>query len=302
MLLVALSVLNSLSRLQSRLTAVGPFLHSPPVFPSPCHLTSFPRRSHCCSLRARPRLPSLLFSLLVLEDGELAPTFNRDLPVMKPLCLYSEPAPFRNWIGCSLPARFLFPSSSQHGPCSRHYLPHSLPQCSTLCASICGHVFWTHASAPRCTSPLTWLHNMLCRHTCIYSSVLCTLQDVHVPPFHVIDSSTCPIYTNALFWHPELPVHLYLYCTASPEYLSLSSLYFDCHQRLSLKPGYCWCCFCPMCDSQFQVFLTSPPSSHVASLLSGKAINIDLGSPSPACVAGGLLMSPCHFKSLTKAF
>lgn len=192
MLLVAPLVLNSLSRLQSRLTAARPFLHSPPLFPSRCHLTSFPHRSHCCSLLARPRLPSLLFSLLVLEDGELAPTFNRDLPVMKPLCLYSEPAPFRNWIGCSLPARFLSPSSSQHGPCSLHYLPHSLPQCSTLCASICGHVFWAHASAPRCTGPLTWFHNMVRRHThiyiySIYSSgiplyVECTLWDVHMVP------------------------------------------------------------------------------------------------------------------------
>lgn len=153
--------------LQSRLTAAGSFLHSSPLFPSCCYLTSFP----CGSLRPCPCLLSQLFSLLVLEDSELAPAFNRDLPVMKPLCLYSEPVPFWNWIGCSLPARFLLPSSSQHGSGFLHYLPHSSPQCSTLCASIRGHVFWAHANAPRC-SPRTWLHRMLhsLTQTCIYSS------------------------------------------------------------------------------------------------------------------------------------
>lgn len=106
-----------------------------------------------------------MFSLLVLEDGELAPAFNRDPPVMKPLCLYCEPAPFRNWIGCSLLALFLLPSCSQHGSGFLHYLPQCLSQCSTLCASICRHVFWTHANAPRHTSKSHHLVSYYAAHT-----------------------------------------------------------------------------------------------------------------------------------------
>lgn len=52
----------------------------------------------------------------------------------------------------------------------------------------------------------------------------------HIALFHVIDSSTCPICTNALFWHPELPVHLYLQplqstCLSLPYTLTVISAY-----------------------------------------------------------------------------
>lgn len=104
-----------------------------------------------------PLLPSVLFSLLVLEDDELAPAFNRDLPVMKPLCLYSEPAQFPNWIGCSLSALFLLPSCFQHGSGFLYYLLPFSSQYSTLCAWVRERVFSERMQTLSGTGPSLWL-------------------------------------------------------------------------------------------------------------------------------------------------
>lgn len=94
MLLVVLLVLDCPLALEktkcSWATSFPPF---PPSLHMSPHLFSFVI-SLTAPLPLRTFLPAI--SPLVLEERELAPAFNRDLPVMKPLCLYSEPTLFRN--------------------------------------------------------------------------------------------------------------------------------------------------------------------------------------------------------------
>lgn len=97
---------------------------TPPPTPPPCRSP--------CSISAS-LLPSVSFSS--------PSSFRRNVRVMKPLCLYSEPAPVQNWIGCSrraaaplplLPPRALFAFSI----ISPIPTPPPLLECSLLCAKV----------------------------------------------------------------------------------------------------------------------------------------------------------------------
>lgn len=122
---------------------------SPAPPPPPCRSP--------CSISAS-LLPSVSFSS--------PSSFRRNVRVMKPLCLYSEPAPVQNWIGCSrhaaaplplLPPRALFAFSIiSHIP-----TPPPLLECSLLCASM-RRLFWQSAAVSgTSTSPYICIHNVV---------------------------------------------------------------------------------------------------------------------------------------------
>lgn len=201
----------------------------------------------------------------------------------------------------SVPLTFQLPTRLGLSPLSpripRHNALHCVPQYA-------GMFFERMQTLPGTRpSPLTWLHNMLHRHTYIWSSsvplcVVWVLGDVHLVGythnhFHPIDSPPChvhaPICSNALFRHKELPVRVQIHVRTCilfrlPSLLPNTATVLITHPRLLLLLPSVW----------VPVFLTLSHSSHMASLPSEKIINIDLRSPNPAflCFLATLRLLP----------
>lgn len=134
---VAPVVLNSFP-LHSRLTDARYFLLSCPlffVFYTWCHLTTFHCWSPCCSLRpVPPPLPALPPRCSPRAwRRRISCSLQQGYAWNEAFVFVLWAGAVQNWIGCSLLARFLLPSSSQTRPVLSPLSPHIPSRSATHC-------------------------------------------------------------------------------------------------------------------------------------------------------------------------